>query len=1138
MNTRWSHAALLLSLVLLTALSFGSAMAAGNIRLQRLSPDEGLSQGHVTSLLLDEHGQLWLGTQKGLNLYNGYVNKVLAGPDDAFANAQIKTVFMDHDRDIWVATRNAGLWLMEQDEGRFTLVLPPYPADNPGVLQEVTHISQGDPQTLVITLADKVLLYDKASRSHQVLFALAATPSSQSLCRAALLIDNWLYVATTDGLYQVERESRQWRPLPHTPTPAVGGQRNTKSLMVDDGQLLVGTVAGLYALPLAQTRDYFTNPGGGLAVRELVSELNVWTLARNGDSLYLGTNRGLYQLTDQGQLERLLALSQSSYLANDDTIRDLVIDHQGNLWLASRNEGAFYWVPRTTAFTTLSSNAGAAQALSDNRIGALLQTSASTLWIGTQRGLNRVSLDSLRVQRYPGDGVNPATSRISGIFAAGPRRLLLLTEAGLYRFETDSGRTQQARASDPQLQALLQQPLLSARQLTDGRLALVGRRHHLIYDPRTNEITPLPALDQLAPPLYSRFFLPPLPGRPETLLLATDGRLWSFDPRRNQGELIYQSNNYQPQTSAPVQSWQQDDQGILWLAIPGEGLVGLSQPDFTPRFHHHAGTLLPTNHIFDLLEDHNHNLWLASHAGLLRFDPRQHHVEQFTYQDGVSANEYNAGAAALLDDGRLAFGSVRGLTLFDPADVTRQAHLSDYTTHITAIELLSRPIDNRLQCYNNEQVVLAHDDFGLQVEYSTLEYEKQQRTLYQVEISGANNITYPPTRSNHITFSRLLPGEYQLTVRATHPVTGQFSPVARLDIISQASPWRSTPALLGYVTVAGALTLVSWHLYRRRQRHALAIYEQNMLNKERMAMALKGSDTHVWDLHLSEDCLYEARLRDELGYQQHPNPTTLEKHLTYVHPEDHPATRQHWQEFLEDKHQYFDCIYRMQHQSGHWLWFHDVGKIVERDSRGKAARIAGTYTNITATKANEQRAQLFGDAFSQIRDGVMILDHNKQVIATNQALEDTFDISGSQIQLHTLAKALGKKRIAFYSQVLAKLKPGDNWQGEDTLLTSFSRQQPILVSITAISGQDNSIEHYVMVVSDLTAQKRAEQKLRQMASYDALTQLPNRNLLLDRIRHAIDNAQRYGRKMALFSSTSTASSRSTIPSDTGSATCC
>ncbi|BFT30031.1 hypothetical protein D210916BOD24_12070 [Alteromonas sp. D210916BOD_24] len=166
----------------------------------------------------------------------------------------------------------------------------------------------------------------------------------------------------------------------------------------------------------------------------------------------------------------------------------------------------------------------------------------------------------------------------------------------------------------------------------------------------------------------------------------------------------------------------------------------------------------------------------------------------------------------------------------------------------------------------------------------------------------------------------------------------------------------------------------------------------------------------------------------------------------------------------------------------------------------------------------QHQATLFGDAFRQTRDWVLIFDQEKQLVAANPAFEQVFGFSSKE----SLPKQLTKLYIRYpslerqLSTKLSDMQGGDFWKDEGVIEGADGKRYDVLIDITAVSGEKNTPEHYLIVVSDITEQKNAERKLLKIATYDSLTGLVNRTLLLDRLEHAIGLARHHQHRVAVM----------------------
>ena len=102
-----------LIVVLLSFVIISNVQAASrdNSRfLNRLSPNEGLSQSEVTQTIQDNQGFIWIATKMGLNRYDGYKVKQIEGPNGIFTKEEISQLFLDMQGYLWISTMNSGLY--------------------------------------------------------------------------------------------------------------------------------------------------------------------------------------------------------------------------------------------------------------------------------------------------------------------------------------------------------------------------------------------------------------------------------------------------------------------------------------------------------------------------------------------------------------------------------------------------------------------------------------------------------------------------------------------------------------------------------------------------------------------------------------------------------------------------------------------------------------------------------------------------------------------------------------------------------------------------------------------------------------------------------------------------------------------
>ena len=175
-----------------------------------------------------------------------------------------------------------------------------------------------------------------------------------------------------------------------------------------------------------------------------------------------------------------------------------------------------------------------------------------------------------------------------------------------------------------------------------------------------------------------------------------------------------------------------------------------------------------------------------------------------------------------------------------------------------------------------------------------------------------------------------------------------------------------------------------------------------------------------------------------------------------------------------------------------------------------------SFFDISARKQAEEKQRLAATVFSHAREGILITDAEGIILDVNQ----TFSELTGYPREETLGRnprliKSGRHDARFYEALWRDLTEKHYWHGEIWNRRKNGEIFPGMLTISAVCDSQGKVLQYVALFTDITEIKAHERQLEAMAHYDALTGLPNRSLLSDRLHQAMAMAIRRGQKIAV-----------------------
>jgi len=199
-----------------------------------------------------------------------------------------------------------------------------------------------------------------------------------------------------------------------------------------------------------------------------------------------------------------------------------------------------------------------------------------------------------------------------------------------------------------------------------------------------------------------------------------------------------------------------------------------------------------------------------------------------------------------------------------------------------------------------------------------------------------------------------------------------------------------------------------------------------------------------------------------------------------------------------------------------WQRIFSYGGTIANDDAGNALVAIVTINDITQEKQAEINQRIAAVSFESL-ESIMITDAENKILRVNKAFTETTGYSAAEIIGKTpqILKS-GRHDAEFFQAMWESINQTGSWQGEIWDKRKNGEIYPKWLTITAVKGDNEVVTHYVGSHLDITERKLTQEKIQHLAFYDHLTDLPNRVLLMDRLKQALASCGRSKRKGALL----------------------
>ena len=855
-----------------------------DLSFKNISVKNGLSENYCNVVSRDGLGFVWIGTDEGLNRYDGYIPVIYrSNPFDstALSGNRIYNIFKDASGEVWIATdKSLDKYIHGNNEfRRYTTKSRPtfVTEDNNGIVW-------------VGTIDDGLFEIDKKTgktTNHRFspLDPLSISSNSFSPSQKTPIVfdeDNNVWVGTNNGLNFFNRKTKTFRRFfPQDDDNSISSKK-INTLHIDGDYLWVGTASGLDQV---NTKTMEIQRLAGSKWFSIMGHHNVIQIVpfKKGTPM-----EGFWMATTSGLVY---------FDKNMDTFQDIIHekifgryvsnifpDKEGNLaLLIPQSSGMVYF--KTTNFYIMYGFIDAAsdiyhnvskeedeRTLSSNKIKHVYFDDENTAWVSSEEGVDRQittkdvflveksgnlqkkhiqSIDVYRAMNeiwfshnegvtainkktnttttYTSDptDVNSLLSRESGAL-----KVLKSGEvwvASVYGGVSVIGADRKTitRYTDEGVEGdIIGGKINTIFQSSDGRVYLSSSKGTSIFKGKTFKNS-----------LYNQTIKNSQVSDVNVFFEDKQGGFWVgtntnglFKINKDDLSVLEQykldPNNPKSFASSTVYDILETKEGALLFGTGGEGLFLYNKNENNfDRLTYKDG--LPSNTVVSLIEDKQGDIWAGTRNGSSKINIKTGQIQNYNISDGLTDRALSVGASVASNYGKIYFGGPSGVSYTDPLSIA----INQVPPKLSIVEVAS--IDgsnNRSKVdFATDSIRIYHDTQTLEIDFVGLSFIKSEKNQYKYFLENYNN-TWVDNGTNKKTFFQgLKPGEYKFSFMASNN-DGLWSEASRpLHIKVYPPVWKTWWA---YSSYAGVLLLAVFGSVRRYDSVQVKKIEQDRRETE------------------------------------------------------------------------------------------------------------------------------------------------------------------------------------------------------------------------------------------------------------------------------------------------------------------
>ncbi|HEX3010089.1 MAG TPA: two-component regulator propeller domain-containing protein [Bacteroidales bacterium] len=828
----------------------------------------GLSQTTINTVFQDSRGFLWIGTQGGLNRFDGYNFKVFTPQihkKNTISSSYVTCITEDKKGNLWIGTKN-GLNKYNYNDDSFTAFTHDNGDQLSIALDEIQSLYFDKKGNFWIKTPETLERMDVSTGHffHYPYFSDIFNYNSDKVSYP-ILEDNAgkLWVGTKDGLNYLDRSLLLFDRFAQNKNFTGGWSRDIISAMIltSKDELLIGTNNGLFLFDRNTHQflqpDYLKKLNGKKIFALLEDKTgHIWIGSEHGIEIYNRATNTVeeLELSDKKDIDALNA-----------QVISLFQDRSGIVWVGT-NRGLIKVNVKARKFKLLSKNSSPKLSLTSDDIASIYLADKNTLWIGTWGdGLNIVDITTNKLKKFSftSNEGNSDLNYIHSIYRDRKRNYWLGTRDGVLLFDPAKGEAK-SLCDVFKIEGCLSLRGVRVSQIIEddyGNLWFATYFGLIRFNSAKNELKSLIYSPEDSGSLPSNINYCLRKDRKGFFWIGTDKGLVKFDPIT--GKVLKKSRTLIQDNfsgSATIYSIEIDEVNKVIWAGSENGLIRFDMNcNITGMFTEEEN--ISGNIIYSVFKDNQSNLWLSTNRGISKFNTENESVVNYDISDGLQNYEFNLGASYKHRDGSLYFGGISGINIILPDSMAKDNSVPNIV--VTYIEIINKNGEHTSIKAKDNQIILPYGTSLLSLDFAALDFAFPSKNQFKYKFySGDEGDWINLGNRNTATFTNLKPGKYTFKLIGSNSDLTWNQQGIEYTIIVESPFWLTTLAFYLYAIVAGLLFFTIYQ-FRTTQFHKTnkLLKQQETITGE---MQRQKEELSVKNKNITDSINYAKRIQEAL----------------------------------------------------------------------------------------------------------------------------------------------------------------------------------------------------------------------------------------------------------------------------------